>query len=54
MWLTSAVYKIIWEKEQTDDGLIALSEIYRILEKPGSAAMKRAGIPCLEDVSYNE
>lgn len=54
MWLTSAVYKIIWEKEQTDDGLISLSEIYRILEKPGSAAMKKDGIPCLEDVSYNE
>lgn len=54
MWLTSAVYKIIWEKEQTDDGLITLSEIHRILEKPGSAAMKKDGIPCLEDVSYNE
>ena len=54
MWLTSAVYKIIWEKEQTDDGLITLSEIYRILEKPGSAAMKKDGIPCLEDVTYNE
>ena len=54
MWLTSAVYKIIWEKEQTDDGLVTRSEIYRILEKPGSAAMKKDGIPCLEDVSYNE
>ena len=54
MWLTSAVYKIIWEKEQTDDGLITQSEIYRILEKPGSVAMKKDGIPCLEDVSYNE
>ena len=54
MWLTSAVYKIIWEKEQTDDGLITLSEIHRILEKPGSAAMKKDGIPCLEDVTYNE
>lgn len=53
MWLTSAVYKIIWEKDRTDDGLISLSEIYRILEKPGSDAMKRDGIPCLEDVSYN-
>ena len=54
MWLTSAVYKIIWEKEQTDDGLIAKSEIYRILEKPGSAAMKKDGIPCLENVSYSK
>ena len=54
MWLTSAVYKIIWEKEQTDDGLITLSEIHRILEKPGSAAMKKDGIPCLENVTYNE
>lgn len=54
MWLTSAVYKIIWEKEQTDDGLITRSEIHRILEKPGSAAMKKDGIPCLEDVSYSE
>lgn len=54
MWLTSAIYKIIWEKEQTDDGLITLSEIHRILEKPGSAAMKKDGIPCLEDVSYNK
>jgi len=54
MWLTSAVYKIIWEKEQTDDGLITRSEIHRILEKPGSAAMKKDGIPCLEDVSYDE
>lgn len=54
MWLTSAVYKIIWEKEQTDDGLITLSEIHRILEKPGSAAMKKNGIPCLENVAYNE
>lgn len=54
LWLTSAVYKIIWEKAQTDDGLVTRSEIYRILEKPGSAAMKKDGIPCLEDVSYNE
>lgn len=54
MWLTSAVYKIIWEKEQTDDGLISRSEIYRILEKPGSEAMKKGGIPCLENVFYNE
>lgn len=54
MWLTSAVYKIIWEKERTDDGLISLSEIYRILEKPGSDAMKKDGIPCLENVSYNQ
>ncbi len=54
MWLTSAVYKIIWEKEQTDDGLISLGEIYRILEKPGSDAMKKDGIPCLENVSYNQ
>lgn len=54
MWLTSAVYKIIWEKERTDDGLISLSEICRILEKPGSDAMKKDGIPCLENVSYNE
>ena len=54
MWLTSAVYKIIWEKEQTDDGLITRSEIHRILEKPGSDAMKKDGIPCLKDVSYNE
>lgn len=54
MWLTSAVYKIIWEKERTDDGLIPLSEIYRILEKPGSDAMKKDGIPCLENVSYNQ
>ncbi len=54
MWLTSAVYKIIWEKEQTDDGLITLSEIHRILEKPGSTAMKKDGIPCLEGVTYNE
>jgi len=53
MWLTSAVYKIIWEKEQTEDGLISQSEIYRILEKPGSEAMKKDGIPCLENVSYN-
>ena len=54
MWLTSAVYKIIWEKDRTDDGLISLSEIHRILEKPGSEAMKKDGIPCLEDVSYND
>ena len=54
MWLTSAVYKIIWEKEQTDDGLISQSEIYRILEKPGSDAMKKGGIPCLENVSYSQ
>lgn len=54
MWLTSAVYKIIWEKTRTDDGLISLSEIYRILEKPGSEAMKKDGVPCLENVSYNE
>ncbi|MDE7243112.1 MAG: leucine-rich repeat domain-containing protein [Oscillospiraceae bacterium] len=54
MWLTSAVYKIIWEKQQTDNGLISLSEIYRILEKPGSEAMKKDGIPCLENVSYNK
>lgn len=54
MWLTSAVYKIIWEKERTDDGLISLSEIYRILEQPGSDAMKKDGIPCLENVTYNE
>lgn len=54
MWLTSAVYKIIWEKERTEDGLISLSEIYRILEKPGSDAMKKDGIPCLEHVSYNK
>lgn len=54
MWLTSAVYKIIWEKERNDDGLIPLSEIYRILEKPGSDAMKKDGIPCLENVSYNQ
>lgn len=53
MWLTSAVYKIIWEKARTDDGLISLSEIHRILETPGSDAMKKDGIPCLEDVSYN-
>ncbi|MCI8481488.1 MAG: hypothetical protein HFG08_11595 [Oscillibacter sp.] len=54
MWLTSAVYKIIWEKAQTEDGLITLSEIYRILGKPGSAAMKKDGIPCLENVSYSQ
>lgn len=54
MWLTSAVYKIIWEKERTEDGLIQRSEIYRILEKPGSDAMKKDGIPCLENVSYNQ
>lgn len=54
MWLTSAVYKIIWEKDRTDDGLITRSEIYRILEKPGNAAMKKDGIPCLENVSYDE
>lgn len=54
MWLTSAVYKIIWEKDRTDDGLIPLSEIYRILEKPGSDAMKKDGIPCLENVSYTK
>lgn len=54
MWLTSAIYKIVWEKEQTEDGLISQSEIYRILEKPGSEAMKRDGIPCLENVSYNK
>lgn len=54
MWLTSAVYKIIWEKERTDDGLISLGEIHRILEKPGSDAMKKDGIPCLENVSYNK
>lgn len=54
MWLTSAVYKIIWEKEQTDDGLISLSEVYRILEQRGSKAMKEDGIPCLEDVSYDK
>lgn len=54
MWLTSAVYKIIWEKERTDDGLISKSEIYRILKTPGSDAMKKNGIPCLENVFYNE
>lgn len=54
MWLTSAVYKIIWEKGPTPDGLIPLSEIYRILRIPGSEALKRDGIPCLEEVFYNE
>lgn len=54
MWLTSAIYKIIWEKERTDDGLISLSEIYNILGKPGSREMKKDGIPCLENVFYNE
>lgn len=54
MWLTSAVYKIIWEKDRTDDGLISLSEIYQILKQPGSTAMKKGGIPCLENVTYNK
>lgn len=53
MWLTSAVYKVIWEKERTDDGLIARSEIDRILSQPGSDALKKDGIPCLEGVAYN-
>lgn len=54
MWLTSAVYKIIWEKERTNDGLISKREIYKILGTPGSEAMKKDGIPCLENVFYNE
>ena len=54
MWLTSAVYKIIWEKNKSKDGLIARSEIYQILKQKGSEAIRKAGIPCLDNVSYNE
>lgn len=54
MWLTSAVYKIIWDKEQNDDGLVELSEIYKILKEPGSERLKRDGIPCIDGVTYDE
>lgn len=54
MWLTSAVYKIIWGKEQNDDGLIDLSEIYTILKVPGSERLKQSGIPCIDGVTYDE
>lgn len=54
MWLTSAVYKIIWGKKQNDDGLIDLSEIYTILKVPGSERLKRDGIPCIAGVTYNK
>lgn len=54
MWLTSAVYKIIWDKEQNDDGLVELSEIYKILKQPGSEKLKKDGIPCIDGVTYDE
>lgn len=54
MWLTSAVYKIIWGKKQNDDGLIDLSEIYTILKVPGSERLKQSGIPCIDGVTYDE
>lgn len=51
-WLTSAIYRLIWEKEQNDDGIITRFEIESILKREGSEDRMRKGIPCLLGVKY--
>lgn len=50
-WLTSAVYKIIYQKGLAENGTLSLFEIQQILgSKEGFA---ESGIPCLDGVTYS-
>ena len=51
-WLTGAIYRLLWEKEQNDDGIITHDEIRLILKQKGSEERIKKGIPCLPGVKY--
>jgi GTPase SAR1 family protein len=53
-WLTSAIYRLIWEKKPSDDGIITRTEIDLILRKKGSPEKREEGVPCLDGVSYDK
>ena len=51
-WLTSAIYRLIWGKEQNEHGIITRKEIEYILKQAGSKEEIQKGVPCLPGVSY--
>ncbi len=51
-WLTSAIYRLIWGKEQNKHGIITRKEIEYILKQIGSKEEIQKGVPCLPGVSY--
>ena len=53
-WLTSAIYRLIWEKKPSDDGIITRTEIDLILSSEGSPEKREEGVPCLDGVSYDK
>ena len=52
-WLTSAIYRLIWEKGKTEDGIITRKEIDLILSEEGSKEKQEKGVPCLNGVKYS-
>lgn len=53
-WLTSAIYKIIYQKDLAEDGMLSTFEIQHILgSQMDDDRFAEAGVPCLDGITYS-